>query len=120
MSDRRVYVLFCLGWFLALGYRDALLNQSFDSSGWLAFVAIWLPAAILVGLLVTFIVPRFSRSARVAQTTTRTASNPRSWILPGIFAIAAGVLLAAGHPIGGAILAVLAFLVRWGRLYGAS
>lgn len=60
MWSRRYTVLICLGAALAYTYRVALSNDP-DPSGWLFFVAVWLPFAILAGLAVVYLWPRLAR-----------------------------------------------------------
>jgi hypothetical protein len=105
VSDRRLYVIFCLGWFLALAYRDAILDHSFSGSGWLAFSALWLAIAIVTGLLVSFAVSRAGESS---------GRDPNSaWVLPMTLAVAAGVCFATGNAGLGVVLGGTAIVLRW-------
>jgi hypothetical protein len=61
MWTRRYIVLISLGAALAYTYRRALHNHLDDPSGWVFFVAVWLPSAILLGLFVTYAWPRVAR-----------------------------------------------------------
>jgi hypothetical protein len=113
MTGRRLYVIFCLGWFLALAYRDAILDHSFSGSGWIAFSAVWLAVAIVAGLLVSFVM------SRVSESSGRTPDTP--WVLPLMLAVAAGVCFATGNTGLGVVLAGTAIVLRWiPRRRGAS
>jgi hypothetical protein len=105
VTGRRLYVIFCLGWFLALAYRDALLDHSFSGSGWLAFSAVWLAVAVVTGLLVSFVM------SRVGESSGRTPET--AWVLPLTLAVAAGVCFATGNTGLGVVLAGTAIVLRW-------
>jgi hypothetical protein len=118
VTDRRAYVLFCLGWFLALGYRDALLDHRISPSGWLAFAILWLPTAVFVGALYTWGLTHFTRRAerradgesgkRPGQVFDRSA-----WVLPVLVALLALALIVTGHLLAGGAAAAIALIAQW-------
>lgn len=59
--EGRVLVMVGLGLMLSRTYRVALIEEHDDPSGWAAFVLFWLPAAIFLGLAVTYVWPAVSR-----------------------------------------------------------
>jgi hypothetical protein len=61
MWDRKLFAVLGLGVFLSWSYRVALNHLHHDLSGWTAFITIWLPTAIFLGILVAFIVPSLRR-----------------------------------------------------------
>ena len=61
MWSRRYAVLIALGGALAYTYRVALRDHLEDPSGWIFFVAVWLPFALLVGVGAVYAWPRLAR-----------------------------------------------------------
>jgi hypothetical protein len=61
MWNRRVYVLVCAGLFMSWSYRVGLRHLRDEPSGWMAFVTLWLPTAVVLGLLIAYGVPRAAR-----------------------------------------------------------
>jgi hypothetical protein len=59
--DRRFYALVLAGWALAACYRIVLRRTHEDLSTWTAFVVVWLPCAILIGLAIAYGVPALAR-----------------------------------------------------------
>jgi hypothetical protein len=57
MWNRRLYVLVCAGLFMSWSYRAGLRHLRDDSSGWTAFVTLWLPTAIGLGLVIAYGMP---------------------------------------------------------------
>ena len=57
MWDRRYIVFIALGMALAGTYRRAAGDNVEDLDGWLAFLTIWAPAAVLLGLGVVYAWP---------------------------------------------------------------
>jgi hypothetical protein len=118
----RYLVLVALGGAFADTYTRALRDYSDGEPGWLTFVAIWLPAAILLGLLVVFIGPAIYWRLRGAQAAA-SAGRQRSifgvggsfytWVAPFSLALTGGALLAREDWLPGAILAALALLIGW-------
>jgi hypothetical protein len=59
--DRRTYLLVIAGLCLSWSYRYALRRTHDDLSTWTAFVGLWLPLAILVGLAIAYGFPVVAR-----------------------------------------------------------
>jgi hypothetical protein len=55
--DRRFIVVIALGAALAAAYRRGFLRNIEDPSGWLAFVSVWLPTSVVLGLAVAYLWP---------------------------------------------------------------
>jgi hypothetical protein len=96
-------VLVCLGGALADLYVRVLSDQPEAATGWLGFVVIWLPAAILLGSGVAYVAPAVRwrlKGARAAASAGRERSvfgvggSFFKWVLPFALAGVAGVLLA--------------------------
>lgn len=61
MWDRRLFAVLCLGAFLSWSYRVGLNHLGGDLSAWTAFVTLWLPTAIVLGIVVAFLIPAVLR-----------------------------------------------------------
>ena len=57
MLDRRFIVLVAAGAGLAASYRRGIRVNHDDLSGWYGFLTVWLPAALILGVVVTFVWP---------------------------------------------------------------
>jgi hypothetical protein len=64
LLDRRRYALYCLAVFMGWSYRSGLRHLHDDPSGWIAFVSLWLPTAIGIGLLIAYGIPAIRRRRR--------------------------------------------------------
>jgi hypothetical protein len=117
----RYIVIVCLGGALSYTYRVALGDHIAGAPGWLSFVVVWLPSAILLGLVVAYIGPAIAWRIRGAKVVA-SARDERFpfgamgrflylWALPLALAGAGGVLLARDSVWGLAPVA-LALLVR--------
>ena len=61
MWDRQRYALVCAAIFMSWSYRVGFRNLHDDPSGWMAFVTLWLPTAIGIGLLIAYGIPALRR-----------------------------------------------------------
>jgi hypothetical protein len=59
--DRRLYALVCLGIIMGWCYRRGLRHFGDDPGGWMAFVTVWLPTAVLLALFVAYGYPALRR-----------------------------------------------------------
>ncbi len=124
MFRSRYIVLVSVGGALSYTYRVALGDHIDGDSGWLTFVAVWLPAAVLLGLAVAYIAPAVAWRLRGSQAAA-SAGRERSvfgaggsfwvWVVPFALAAVGGGLLAQGDWLAGVILCLLALVV--GPLY---
>jgi hypothetical protein len=64
MWDRRRYALICLFIFMGWSYRSGFRHLHDDPSSWMAFVTLWLPTAIGLGLLIAYVAPAVQRWLR--------------------------------------------------------
>jgi len=117
----RYLLLVCLGGALSYTYNFALGDYVDGDPGWLIFATVWLPAAILLGLVVAYIAPAIAwriRGARAAASADRERSVfgiGRSfyvWVAPFALAAVGGGLLARGDWLAGTLACLLAVLVR--------
>jgi len=114
-------VLVALGLALARTYRVAVGDFLGDDSGWLTFVAVWLPVAVLLGVGVVYVWPalvwrlRGERAAASAGRKRRigAAGSPIAWIAALALALSAGYWFAEGDLVMGAIAGVLAVASLW-------
>jgi hypothetical protein len=58
--DRRAYIaVICVGVLVRWSYRRLVLNAAEgEVFGWGAFITLWLPTAILLGLLISVVAPK--------------------------------------------------------------
>lgn len=62
MSDPRLYALLCCVGLLGRWLYHAALNElNEDFYSWGAFITLWLPIAILLGLAISFVLPFLTR-----------------------------------------------------------
>jgi hypothetical protein len=121
MFRTRYIVLVALGGALAYTYRRALSDHVDGDPGWLSFVAVWLPAAILLGLAVAYIAPavawrirgsRASASAGRERSVFSVGGSFYLWVAPFAFAAVGGALLARGDYVAGVFFGTLALVIR--------
>jgi hypothetical protein len=103
MSSRRLFLLVVLGGFLEWAYRGAWGDAPEHVAGWAAYAAVWLAVAVVAGLIVAYVVP----------ADDDRDSAIRTWAAPVGLALLGGALLAAGHYVIGAVLALSAVWLRW-------
>lgn len=122
MFRSKYIVLVAVGGALAHTYRVALGDHlQTGDPGWAGFVAIWLPAAIVLGVGVAYVAPALAwrfRGARAAASAGRERSvfgvggSFYVWVLPFALALVGGGLLARGDLIAGVVLVLIALAVR--------
>jgi hypothetical protein len=59
--DRWLIAVVALGSLAELVYRVAWSDLNDDPSGWIAFVTLWLPTAVILGILLAFAIPALYR-----------------------------------------------------------
>jgi hypothetical protein len=64
MWDHRLLALIALGSLAELVYRVAWNDLNDDLTGWVAFVTLWLPIAVILGALFAFMVPAIGQRLR--------------------------------------------------------